>query len=127
MSHQLHVENLAPTTTDRDLEQLFVPHGTVRRATILVDPPTGRSTRTGTVEMGCDEDADAAIAALDGHNCRGQLLVVTRATGRRKTSAAHTLMFGATNISGAPDVDTSGGPRPGDFGDRGGEGAGERR
>jgi len=127
MSNVLHVGNLGPTTADYDLEQLFAPHGSVRHAAISIDQPSGRTAGTGIVEMGCDAEAEAAIAALNGHDYRGQLLVVARATGRQKTNAAHTSMFEAMNIPDASEVDMAGGPRPGDFGDRGGKGTGERR
>ena len=127
MSNLLHVENLSPTTADHDLKELFVPHGTVRHAAILMDRPTGGSAVTGSVEMGCDADADVAIAALDGQHYRGQCLVVARATGRQKTNAEHTSMFEPMNIPEASEVPAADGPQPGAFGDRGGEGAGERR
>ena len=120
----LHVGNLSPVTDDHDLGRLFAEHGTVRRAAITVDQRTDRSAETGTVEMECDREAQAAIDALHGRAYCGRVLVVTRATGRQVTNAAHTSMFESMNVPDASELDTTRGPRPGGFGDRGGKGTG---
>jgi len=124
MSTILHVGNLSATVDDHDLEHLFAEHGTVRRAAITVRQPTDRDAEDGIVEMECDEEAEAAIAALNGHEYGGRLLVVERATSRQKTNAAHTSMFESMNIPDASEFGSPSGPCPGGFGDRGGKGPG---
>ena len=63
---KLYVGNLTYTVTDRDLQKLFKPHGTVRSAQVVKDPDTGRSKGFGFVEMDTENEAEAAITALSG-------------------------------------------------------------
>src|SRR5262245_53912026 len=64
MGKKLYVGNLAYAVTDGDLQQLFGAHGTVQSAQVIMDRDTGRSKGFGFVEMGSDQEAQAAIAAL---------------------------------------------------------------
>ena len=57
----IFVGNLAFTTTEDDLTQLFEPFGTVSQARIATDRETGRSRGFGFVEMPNDAEAQAAI------------------------------------------------------------------
>src|SRR5204863_7752616 len=66
MGSKLYVGNLSYNTSSSDLEQLFSQHGTVQSAEVIADRDTGRSKGFGFVEMGSDEEAQAAIAALNG-------------------------------------------------------------
>jgi RNA recognition motif-containing protein len=124
MATVLRVGNLSPTVDDHHLAQLFSGHGTVRHAAITVRLATDRNTEHGIVEMSCDEEAEAAIAALNGHLYFGRRLVVGRATGRQESNAAHTSMFESMNIPDASELSSSSGPCPGGFGDRSGKGPG---
>ena len=63
MGKKLYVGNLAYSMDDAALEQLFAPHGTVQSAQVIMDRDTGRSKGFGFVEMGSDQEAQAAIAA----------------------------------------------------------------
>ena len=65
MAKKLYVGNLTYGVTDSDLQQLFEAHGTVTSAQVVMDRDTGRSKGFGFVEMGSDQEAQAAIAALD--------------------------------------------------------------
>jgi RNA recognition motif-containing protein len=65
-----------------DLEQLFTPHGTVQSAEVINDRTTGRSKGFGFVEMGSDQEAQAAIAALNGKDHGGRALTVNEAKPR---------------------------------------------
>ncbi|HEY7090932.1 MAG TPA: RNA-binding protein [Tepidisphaeraceae bacterium] len=82
MGSKLYVGNLSYDTTSSDLEQLFAAHGSVQSAEIIADRDTGRSKGFGFVQMGSDEEAKAAIAALDGQEHGGRSLKVNEAKPR---------------------------------------------
>jgi len=79
MGKKLYVGNLAYGVTDSDLQQLFEPHGVVQSAQVIMDRDTGRSKGFGFVEMGSDQEAQAAIAALNGKETDGRTLTVNEA------------------------------------------------
>jgi RNA recognition motif-containing protein len=79
---KLYVGNLPYGTTDSDLDKLFAPHGTVQSAQVIMDRDTGRSKGFGFVEMDKDQEAQAAIAALSGHEIDGRALTVNEARPR---------------------------------------------
>ena len=79
MGSKLYVGNLSYGTTGSDLEQLFSQHGTVNSAEVISDRETGRSKGFGFVQMGSDEEAQAAIAALNGQEHDGRQLTVNEA------------------------------------------------
>jgi RNA recognition motif-containing protein len=76
MGTKLYVANLSYGATRADLEALFAPHGTVVASQLMTDRVTGRSRGWGLVEMGSDEQARAAVAALNGHTVSGRPLRV---------------------------------------------------
>ena len=82
MGNKLYVGNLSYNTTGSDLEQLFGQHGTVQSAEVIADRETGRSKGFGFVQMGSDEEAQAAIAALNGQQHDGRALTVNEAKPR---------------------------------------------
>ncbi|HUB24071.1 MAG TPA: RNA-binding protein [Tepidisphaeraceae bacterium] len=84
MGNKLYVGNLSYNTTGSDLEQLFAPHGKVQSAQIIADRDTGRSKGFGFVEMGSDEEAKAAIGALNGQEVDGRALTVNEAKPREE-------------------------------------------
>ena len=79
MGRKLYVGNLSYNVTDADLEQLCAQHGTVQSAQVIQDRDTGRSKGFGFVEMGSEEEAQAAIAALNGQEHDGRALTVNEA------------------------------------------------
>ena len=79
MGKKLYVGNLSYNTTGSDLEQLCSTHGTVSSAEVIQDRDTGRSKGFGFVQMGSDEEAQAAIAALNGQQVEGRTLTVNEA------------------------------------------------
>ncbi len=79
MGKKLYVGNLAYGVTDSDLQQMFAAHGTVQSAQVIMDRDTGRSKGFGFVEMGSDQEVQAAIAALNGHQVDGRPLTVNEA------------------------------------------------
>jgi RNA recognition motif-containing protein len=82
MGRKLYVGNLSYDVTDSALEQMFAPHGTVQSAQVIMDRDTGRSKGFGFVEMGSDQEAQAAIAALSGQQVGGRSLTVNEAKPR---------------------------------------------
>ena len=79
MGKKLYVGNLPYTFSSTDLEQLFAPLGTVQSAQVIADRDTGRSKGFGFVEMSTDEEAAAAITALNGKEHDGRALTVNEA------------------------------------------------
>jgi RNA recognition motif-containing protein len=82
MGSKLYVGNLSYNATGSDLEQLFSQHGTVQSAEVIADRDTGRSKGFGFVQMGSDEEAQAAISALNGQQHDGRALTVNEAKPR---------------------------------------------
>ncbi|MCH8804862.1 MAG: RNA-binding protein [Planctomycetes bacterium] len=82
MGRKLYVGNLGYDVTDSDLQQMFAEHGTVDSASVINDRDTGRSKGFGFVEMSSDEEAEAAIAALDGKEQGGRAIKVNEAKPR---------------------------------------------
>jgi RNA recognition motif-containing protein len=78
----LHVRNLPVGMTDNDLQRLFAAHGTVHAAQVITPRETGRSQGFGLVEMASAEQAQAARAALNGHEVGGRPLAVNEAPPR---------------------------------------------
>ena len=79
MGKKLYVGNLGYGVTDSDLQTMFEAHGTVQSAQVIMDRDTGRSKGFGFVEMGSDQEAQAAIAALNGKESDGRALTVNEA------------------------------------------------
>src|SRR5438876_6185733 len=84
MGKKLYVGNLSYDVDSSALEALFSAHGTVVSAQIINDRDTGRSKGFGFVEMGTDEEAQAAIAALNGQEHGGRALTVNEARPREE-------------------------------------------
>ena len=86
MGKKLYVGNLNFTVDDAALEECFSHHGTVESAQVIMDRQTGRSKGFGFVEMSSDEEAQAAIGALDGQELEGRTLKVNEAKPREDRS-----------------------------------------
>ena len=84
VGNKLYVGGLPYTTTDQQLQELFAQHGTVSSAKVISDRYTGRSRGFGFVEMATSEDAQKAIAALNGTQYEGRALVVNEAKPQEK-------------------------------------------
>jgi RNA recognition motif-containing protein len=78
----LYVGNLCYEVTEGDLTKLFEPHGKVESAQVIMDRDTGRSKGFGFVEMKTEQEARAAIAALNGQDSGGRSLTVNEAKPR---------------------------------------------
>lgn len=82
MGKKLYVGNLSYSVTSATLEQLFAQFGTVETAEVIMDRASGRSKGFGFVEMSSDQEAQAAIAGLDGQENDGRALKVNEAKPR---------------------------------------------
>ena len=74
--------NLSYETTDGDLKETFSTVGACESASVVTDRMTGRSRGFGFVEMGSDEEAQQAIARLNGTELRGRSINVSEARER---------------------------------------------
>ncbi len=86
MGKKLYVGNLGYGVTDSDLTTMFGAYGTVESAQVIMDRDTGRSKGFGFVEMKSDQEAQAAIAALNGQESGGRTLTVNEARPRTEGS-----------------------------------------
>ena len=86
MGKKLYVGNLSFDVDNKTLEELFAAYGTVESADVINDRSTGQSKGFGFVEMYSNEEAKAAIAALDGKEHGGRTLKVNEAKPREDRS-----------------------------------------
>jgi RNA recognition motif-containing protein len=80
----IYVGNLSYQVTEEDLTQVFAEYGTVKRVQLPTDRETGRMRGFGFVEMGTDDEENAAIEALDGAEWMGRNLKVNKARPREE-------------------------------------------
>ena len=85
MSKRIYVGNLSFQTTEQDLSTLFEQIGQIESVKIITDRDTGRSKGFAFVEMG-DQDAEKAIAQLNGVAVGGRSLTVNEARPREERS-----------------------------------------
>ncbi len=86
MGKKLYVGNLSYDVSSSDLEALLAAHGTVLSAEVISDRATGRSKGFGFVEMESEDEANAAIEALNGQQSGGRALTVNEAKPRQPRS-----------------------------------------
>ncbi|MEJ2078031.1 MAG: RNA-binding protein [Acidobacteriota bacterium] len=78
-SRKLYVGGLPYSISDKQLEEMFTPHGTVESARVITDRMTGRSKGFGFVEMSSQEEAQTAIDKVNGTSVEGRSLTVNEA------------------------------------------------
>ena len=113
MATKLYVGNLSYQMTDQQLNDLFSEAGNVSSAQVVTDRYTGQSRGFGFVEMASDDEAQQAIAAINGRNVGGRALVVNESRPREEGRG------GGGNRGGG-----GGGGYGGGGGNRGGGGGG---
>lgn len=86
MSNRLYVGNLAFHTTEDVLMDAFAKVGSVTEAKLIIDRESGRSRGFGFVTMASSDDAQRAIAQLNGADLDGRALKVNEAEERRPRS-----------------------------------------
>lgn len=84
MATKLFVGGLAYAINSDQLKDLFSEVGTVSSAQVIIDRETNRSKGFGFVEMSSDEEAQAAIAELNGKDVEGRKIVVNEARPQEK-------------------------------------------
>ncbi len=83
MGTRIYVGNLPFSASEDQIRQLFGAEGrNVTEVHIVMDRETGRPRGFAFVEMGSDQDAQAAINALNGANMGGRSLTVNEARER---------------------------------------------
>jgi len=84
---RLYVGGLLYQTTEQDLIDLFDQIGQVIQATVITDRETGRSKGFGFVEMSNDQEAQSAIAQLNGTLLGNRTITVNEARERQATGS----------------------------------------
>jgi len=100
----IYVGNLSFGAGEDEIREAFSAYGQVASVAVIKDQFTGKSRGFAFVEMPNSNEANAAMAALNGKDLMGRTLTVNEARPRAE-----------------------GGPRGGGGGSRGGFGGGERR
>lgn len=80
----LFVAKLSSSVTGDDLQEIFSPYGEIKSAKVIFDRETGNSKGFGFVEMPNDEEANAAIEALNESEIDGKQIVVKEANPPRQ-------------------------------------------
>lgn len=82
----LFVGNLPFGTTEDALREHFAPFGEVQQVRIMTDRDTGKSRGFAFVEMAQDDDAEKAVAGLNGKDFDGRALTINEARPRPERS-----------------------------------------
>ena len=118
----IYVGNLSWNLKDQDLSNLFASHGEVVSAKIVTDKFTNRSKGFGFVEMSNDEQALAAITALNGTEVDGRGIVVNESRPKPEGEGFKKRSFGGGGGGGGYKGIRGGGGGGGYNRDRGGSG-----
>ena len=87
MSNKLFVGNLSFNTTENDLQDAFAAFGTVTETNLMMDRMTNRPRGFGFVTMSSAEEAQKAIAGMNGKDVDGRALTVNVARPREERPA----------------------------------------
>ena len=116
---KIYVGNISKKSSEGDVRSLFEEYGTVSSCVIIKDRFSGESKGFGFVEMEDDEEAKAAMQALNSYLFQGRPLTVNEARPREERPAGGGRNFNRTD---RPREGFGGGPRSGNrdrFEDRG--------
>ncbi len=78
----IYVGNISRTATEQDIKEAFEAYGAVQTASIIKDKFSGESRGFGFVEMPNKEEAEKAIAEMNGKDVKGRALNVSEARPR---------------------------------------------
>jgi RNA recognition motif-containing protein len=78
----IYVGNLSRDVSEAELKEAFQAYGEIQSCNIIKDKFTGESRGFGFVEMPNKEEADKAIAELNGKDLKGRNLTVNEARPR---------------------------------------------
>lgn len=121
MGNKLYVGNLAFTTSEGELQQVFSQHGTVSDVFMAMDKFSGRPRGFAFVTMSTDAEAQAAASAMNGVELGGRKITVNEARPKEERPRG-----GGFGGGGGGGGGFGGGERRGGGGG-GGFGGGERR
>ena len=121
MPSRLYVGNLAYSTTEEELKDLFAQAGTVSSVALIKDRDTGRSKGFAFVEMSNQAEAENAIRMFNGQSVADRVLTVNMARPREDRPGGGGGGFGGPRRDGGGGRDRRGG------GGRDNRGGGERR
>jgi len=86
MGRKLYVGNLPYSATEQSLREAFSASGTVDSVSLITDRDTGQSKGFGFIEMGTDQEAQAATQAMNGAMLDGRQIKVNEAKPREARS-----------------------------------------
>lgn len=115
MAKKLYVGNLAYSTTEEQVRELFSQAGEVDSVALITDRDTGRAKGFGFVEMNTEEGSAEAIRRFNGYTLDNRTLTVNEARPREERSGGGGGGYGGGNR------------RDGGRGNSGGFGGGNRR
>jgi len=87
MSKNIYVGNLSYDTTEAALTELFSTHGEILSTKLIEDQYTNRSKGFAFIEMANEDEAQAAIKALNGKEVDGRNIKVNEANDRPKRNS----------------------------------------
>jgi len=85
---KLLIRNLARSTTEAELRELFESYGIVQSCTLVMDKKTGGSKGFGFIEMPKAGDAKAAMKNLNGKDIAGNKIRVKKAEGKPEPASS---------------------------------------
>lgn len=94
----IYISNLDTQLRNDDLRNLFSTYGDVESAEIAIDSFTDLPRGFGFVEMPQEEEARAAIAALQGKELSGRVITVQQAEPREVRKGSYKVGNGAVNV-----------------------------
>ena len=83
MTTKLYVGNLGYNADNSTVQRWFSPHGSVKSINVITDRSTDQCVGYGFVEMSTEEEAQAAIDALDGSEFNGYIIKVAQAKPKK--------------------------------------------
>ncbi len=100
MAMKLYVGNLSYDTTEDGLNAKFSEHGSIESVNLIVDRDSGRSKGFAFVEMADDNEAKAAIEALNGAEIDGRTIKVSEAKPQERRGGGGRGGFGGSRGGG---------------------------
>ncbi|MCP5440312.1 MAG: RNA-binding protein [Chromatiaceae bacterium] len=79
---KLLIRNLARTTTEPEVREMFEAFGIVQSCSLVIDADSGRSKGFGFVEMPKAGEAKAAMKSLNGRDVAGSRIRVKKAESK---------------------------------------------
>jgi cold-inducible RNA-binding protein len=111
MSTKVFVGNLSFNATEHDLQDMFAAHGAVVETNLMMDRVSGRPRGFAFVTMSTVQEAEAAIAALNGKTVDGRALTVNAAKPREERPGGGGNRRGPGGYGGGSGGGYSGGRR----------------